>query len=273
MLELEGDGPPYVLLHGFADSADTWRLTLDRLGRADRRAIAVDLPGFAAASRLRPGPVLPQLEEFGAALVAHVAREEPDAPPVIAGNSLGGCLALRLGERLGEALGGVFAVSPAGLDMAPWLGVIERDRLLRALLAAPVPLPSAVVRDVVGRVYRVLAFADQGKVESRVVSAFTSHHRDRATVARFLDTGRRLLPELHEPFEDLAAIPCPVLVVWGTRDRMVMSTGAERIAAALPGARVELLPGCGHCPQIEEADRFAELLLEFPRPSAPAGAA
>ncbi|MCW2990833.1 MAG: alpha/beta hydrolase fold protein, partial [Solirubrobacterales bacterium] len=47
-LELEGDGPPMLLLHGFADSADTWRRTLDRLARRGRRALAVDLPGFGA---------------------------------------------------------------------------------------------------------------------------------------------------------------------------------------------------------------------------------
>src|SRR5881392_1373577 len=45
VLELEGSGPPLVLLHGWADSADTWRPLLDRLGRIGRRAIAVDLPG------------------------------------------------------------------------------------------------------------------------------------------------------------------------------------------------------------------------------------
>jgi pimeloyl-ACP methyl ester carboxylesterase len=269
VLELEGDGPPYVFLHGFADSADTWRLALDRLGRADRRAIAVDLPGFAAASRLRPGRVLPQLEGFAAALVEHVSAESSDAgPPVVVGNSLGGCLALRLAEEVANAVGGVCAVAPAGLGMAPWFGLIERDRLLRALLAAPVPIPGPVVRDAVGRVYRMLAFADQGKVEQTVVSAFTAHHADRPTVARFLDTGRRLLTELHDPFEDLARIECPVLVVWGTRDRLVLPAGADRVAEAVPGTRVELFDGCGHCPQIEEAEAFTELLLDFPAPRA-----
>jgi pimeloyl-ACP methyl ester carboxylesterase len=270
VLELEGEGAPYVLLHGFADSADTWRLTLDHLGRADRRAIAVDLPGFASAGRLAPGAVLPQMDGFVDALVAHVAAESEEGAgaPVVVGNSLGGSLALRLAERDGGELGGICAVAPAGLDMAPWFGLIERDRLLRALLAAPVPIPTPVVREVVGRVYRVLAFADQRKVEGKVAAAFSAHHADRATVARFMDTGRRLLPELHDPFEDLARIACPVLVVWGTRDRMVMHSGAERLLEALPAARLELLPGCGHCPQIEEADAFAELLLDFPSPRA-----
>ncbi|HEY6779990.1 MAG TPA: alpha/beta fold hydrolase, partial [Thermoleophilaceae bacterium] len=48
-LELEGDGPPLLLLHGWADSADTWRLVLDRLARLERRALALDLPGFGTA--------------------------------------------------------------------------------------------------------------------------------------------------------------------------------------------------------------------------------
>ena len=52
VLELEGDGPPLLLIHGYADSADTWRLVLDELARRDRRAIAIDLPGFGRADRL-----------------------------------------------------------------------------------------------------------------------------------------------------------------------------------------------------------------------------
>src|SRR5205823_12442045 len=68
-LELEGDGPPLLLLHGFADSADTWRRTLDRLGRADRHALALDMPGFGAADRLARGAVLPQLDAFARAAV------------------------------------------------------------------------------------------------------------------------------------------------------------------------------------------------------------
>ncbi len=71
VLELEGDGPPLLLLHGYADSADTWRLTLDRLARANRRAFAVDLPGFGRADALEPDPILPQLDA-----VADAALEE-----------------------------------------------------------------------------------------------------------------------------------------------------------------------------------------------------
>jgi pimeloyl-ACP methyl ester carboxylesterase len=83
-------------------------------------------------------------------------------------------------------------------------------------------------------------------------------------VAALLDSGRRLLPELATAPFDLAAVGCPVLLVWGTRDRMVPHTGARVVLDALPATRVELIEDCGHCPQLEATGALLELLLEFP---------
>lgn len=263
-LELEGDGPPLLLLHGFADSADTWRRTLDRLARRGRRALALDMPGFGAAGGLDPGPVLPQLDVFAAAAVRRLHHATGEAP-VVAGNSLGGCVALRLAERLDVKLAGVVPVAPAGFDHPVWFRVIETAPLVRALLHSPLPVPERVVRGAVGMAYRRLAFARPREAAADVVSAFTGHHRDRRMVARYLATGRRLLPELHHPF-DLTKVEVPVLLVWGERDRMVPSSGSRHVLEAL-GERGSvdyvLVPHCGHCPQIEEPDRFAELLMAF----------
>ncbi len=263
VLELEGDGPTLVLLHGYADSADTWRLVLDRLARAERSALAVDLPGFASAARLDDGPVLPQHDRFVDAVVREAAQEGGDA--VVVGNSLGGALALRAAQRGDEIpLAGVVPIAPAGFDMARWFTLIERNPVLQAVLALPAPVPEPVLRQAVGRVYGMLAFAHAGVVDHDVVNAFTSHHRDRATVVRYLRTARRLLPELTHPFE-LERVRCPVLLVWGDHDRMLSPRGADQVVAALPETQVEVIEGCGHCPQIEAAARVSELLLDFPR--------
>jgi pimeloyl-ACP methyl ester carboxylesterase len=263
-LELEGRGPPLLLLHGWADSADTWRLALDRIARRGRGALAVDLPGFGDASPLAPGPMLPQLDDFARAALDYLA---PGGGAVVCGNSLGGCVTLRLAERAELGLRGIVPVAPAGLDMARWFTLVERDVVLRVLLAAPVPVPGFAVRRAVGEVYRRLAFAHPGEVDARVVSTFARHLGDRDSVARRLALGRRLLPELRWPFRP-ERIACPVLLVWGARDLMVFQTGAQRILDAADEARLEVIEDCGHCPQIEATERLCDLLLDFPSPDA-----
>lgn len=263
VLELEGDGPPLLFLHGFADSADTWRPVLDLLGRQDRRALAVDLPGFGVSSPLRVGDVLPQLDRFAAGAVRHLA---PDGDVVACGNSLGGTIALRLAER-DLPLAGVVPIAPAGLDMARWFAILERDPGVRALLDIPFPLPERLIRTAVGEVYRRMVFAAPRSARGEQISAFTRHHRNRAAVGRFLATGRRLLPELADPYR-LDRVRVPVLLVWGRQDRMVYHRGARQVLEAVPHARLELIDRCGHCPQLEATERLVELLSDFPPPVA-----
>ncbi|MBS1869966.1 MAG: alpha/beta fold hydrolase [Actinobacteria bacterium] len=262
VLELEGRGDPILLLHGWSDSADTWRCVLARLGREERRAVAVDLPGFGTATPLEDGPMLPQLDAFARAALAYAGAggRRRGRRGVVVGNSLGGCVALRLAERAPEAVERVVALAPAGLDMARWLALIEHDQLLRVLVHAPVPFPARIVRGAVARAYRSLAFADPGAVEPGIVRAFAKHHPDRAALVRMLASGRRVLPELHDPF-DFAAIRCRVQLVWGDSDRLVFHRGAQRLLAAVPGSTLELIERCGHSPHIEHPDRVVRLLL------------
>ena len=261
VLELEGRGPGIVLLHGWGDSADTWRPLLAELAVRGRRAIAVDLPGFGKATRLRRGAILPQLDDFAGALVLEWGGGEP---VVVAGNSLGGCVALRLGENAELPLAGVVPVAPAGLEMPGWFDLVERDPIIRRLLDIPIPVPGALVRSLVAGAYRELAFSHPKAAQRQVVDAFTAHHGSRQRAAVLLESGRRLLPELATAPFDLAAIACPVLLVWGTRDRMVPHTGARVVLDALPATRVELIENCGHCPQLEATGQLLELLLAFP---------
>jgi pimeloyl-ACP methyl ester carboxylesterase len=261
VLELEGRGPGIVLLHGWGDSADTWRPLLAELAARGRRAIAVDLPGFGKATRLRPGAILPQLDDFAGALVLEWGGGEP---VVVAGNSLGGCVALRLAENPELPLTGVVPVAPAGLEMPGWFDLVERDPIIRRLLDIPIPVPGALVRSLVAGAYRELAFSHPKAAQRQVVDAFTAHHGSRQRAAALLASGRQLLPELATAPFDLAAIACPVMLVWGTRDRMVPHTGARVVLDALPETRVELIEGCGHCPQLEATGQLLELLLAFP---------
>lgn len=263
-LETEGDDRrPLLLLHGWSDSADTWRPLMRELARRGRRAIAIDLPGFGRADRLdRDEPILPQLDRFTAAAVNELSERAGGEPALIVGNSLGGCAAMRAAEDPALPVAAIAPIAPAGLDMAAWFPLVESAPLIRAILRAPVPFPEVVVREAVGRAYSTLAYARPRAVDRAVISSFTRHVRSRRDVIRVLATGRRLLPEIQDPFR-LERIACPTLLIWGERDRMVYSTGAERVLREVDGARLELIPDCGHCPQVEAADRVAELLGEL----------
>lgn len=263
-IELDGDGPPILCLHGFADSADTWRPLLERMAEAGRGAMAIDLTGFGAAAELDPKePLLPQWDALVVAAIDDLSIRGGREDVVVVGNSLGGCLAMRAAQRLELPIAGIVPIAPAGLHMARWFSIIEGERLIRLLRLSPLPVPEVVVREVVSRVYRALAFHDPRVVDQATVASFAKHIGTIERSMGVLDVGRRLLPELESPF-DLKAIGRPLLLVWGEHDRMVYTDGAERVLRTVDYSDIEILPGCGHCPQVEVPDRLAELLLAFP---------
>jgi pimeloyl-ACP methyl ester carboxylesterase len=254
-LEVQGDGPGIVLLHGWTNSADTWRPLLRELARRHRRAIAVDLPGFGDATPLSPGAVLPQLDLFASELVHGWAGEEP---VVVAGASLGGCLALRLAETPGDLrLAGVVPVAPDGLELPSWFDPIEQDPIVRKLLSMPIPVPGELVR----RGRERLVFRNPNQSQQALVEALGRDGETRADVAALLESGRKLAPELlNAPF-DFVGIRCPVLLVWGDSDRGLPHSDARMALDAFPTTHVELIEGCGRQPHLEATRRLADLLL------------
>jgi pimeloyl-ACP methyl ester carboxylesterase len=263
-LAATGAGPPYLLLHGFADSADTWRPLLGELSAAGRGAAAIDLAGFATAGGLEPGsPMLGQWDLMVNQAVRELSEAHDGQPVYIAGNSLGGCLAIRAAQRREMPLAGIVPIAPAGLEMARWFPIIEGERLIRLLRLSPVPIPELAVREVVGRVYSNLAFSTPGRASAEAIASFTRHIPSVERSSEILDIGRQLLPELEDPFR-LERIDCPLLLVWGDRDRMVYTGGAERVLRTVPYSDIEVIPDCGHCPQVEVPARLCRMLLAFP---------
>ena len=247
-----GEGTPTVLLHGWLDNADTWLAILDRLAVADRPAVAYDLPGFGTAPPQDDGPVLDQVVDFAAAAV-ELAGERTGRKVVVAGNSLGGWVSLRLAERDDLPLAGIVPIGPAGLRMAPAFFTLDRIPAVSRIISFPAPVPPAVTRSVAGRLYRTLAFADGGAVDPVVVDRFTRFHVERSVIRTRIEYAKRLRAELEDPF-DAGAIRVPVSVIWGEADRLCMPAAAEDLAERIPHAKVTMLPGVGHTPQIEAPD-------------------
>ena len=151
-------------------------------------------------------------------------------------------------------------VSPDGLETPAWFDAIEEDPIVRRLLALPIAVPNALVRSAGDGAFRRLAFSDPAASQRRRGRA--DAHDD---VAALMASGRGLLPELSAAPYDLVGIRCPVLLVWGDLDGMRPAAGARHVLGSLPTTTVELIEGCGPCPQLEATGRLLELLLPFPR--------
>ena len=121
-LSVEGDGPAFLFLHGYTDSADTWRYVLTELGKRGRAAVAVDLPSHGHADTHADAPVLPQLKAFASAL----AERHPGS--ILAGNSLGGLAALLAAEDPALPVAGVVPIGPAGIGYERWFLALSLGR-------------------------------------------------------------------------------------------------------------------------------------------------
>jgi pimeloyl-ACP methyl ester carboxylesterase len=259
-LEVEGDGPAFVLLHGYSDTADTWRPLLRELAARGRRAIAVDMPGFGQADDFRPGPMLPQLDEFTADLARDLAGA--GGPVALIGNSLGGCASLRAGQDPELPLSAIVPVSPAGLGHQPWVDLIARDPVVHRVLRSGVPLPMGIVRWTVRAAYGRLASAGPARADVEAMSAYVRQYRTAADARRMVARARLILGELHNPYE-LERIEVPLLMIWGNHDLLTPLRGSRLVLDAVPHSRLEVLEDCGHCSQIEEPHTLAALIVDF----------
>jgi len=259
VLEVDGEGPPVLLLHGFTDSADGWRPVLRALARGARRAVAVDLPGSGAADPVAREGVLEDLSRFAQAFVAQYAGE---AGAVLAGHSLGGLLALRAAERGDERLRAIAPISPAGLGyhaQVRWVeaGLQALGPIVRLTHRAPVPAP--LVRSGVRWFYRSrLPDADPD-----LARHYAEHFRGMSDIRRFGRISRCLAEEIRAHPLRIDRIGTRVLLIWGGRDRICDVAGATALLDAVPGSRLVVLDECGHCPQGQDPEGVARLLLEL----------
>lgn len=260
-IEVHGSGPPAVLLHGWCDSADSWRNLLERYRDLGRSAIAYDMPGFGFSQPVDfPEPILESQVRFASAAVRRAA-DEHGAEVILAGNSLGGWTTLRAAEQSGLPLAGIVLVAPAGIQMSPWFFRLDTLPWVSELLAIPTPVPQAVVRSVVAQAVRRVGFGEPERIDERFVRSFSLHNRDRRWARLRIAAVRSTKAELERPF-DPSRIDVPAVVVWGTRDVLCLPAGAEPLAATL-GARLELIPRCGHLPQVERPELVLAAIEEL----------
>jgi pimeloyl-ACP methyl ester carboxylesterase len=256
-----GSGAPLVLLHGFTDTWRTWELVLGALQRR-HDVLAVTLAGHAGGPRLE-APLADGM------LADHVERAMDAAgfaTAHVAGNSLGGFVALELAAR-GRAES-VVALAPAGGwardDWGAAMRTLDHYERLQELVRAAAPHASALLATDAGR-----RRATQDIVEryEHIPVELLAHQMLGAAAC----TGATALIE-HARVAgwpvDAERIDCPVRVVWGTSDRLLPwpSAAARYRSDWLPHADWVVLDGVGHCPQLDVPHETLDLISSFISP-------
>ena len=241
-----GSGPAAVFIHGYPLDHRLW---VDQLAATSRlrRAMAPDLRGHGTSES--SGEAILTMERLADDIAALLAGLGVDRADVV-GLSMGGYVALALWERHPQLFRTLTLVDTrAGADNpearagrdATATRIVEHgttalaDELLPVLLGPNAP---ALARA------RLRTMIEATPYETAV--GVLAGMRDRADRTGLLET-----------------ISVPVLVVTGADDRLIPPEQARLLAAAIPGARFEIIPGAGHLPPIEAPEALSRLLVDF----------
>ncbi|OIK01359.1 alpha/beta fold hydrolase [Streptomyces colonosanans] len=251
-----GNGEPLLLLHGIGHHRQAWDPVMDILA-AERDVIAVDLPGFGASPGL-PNGLAYDLSTVVPALGSLCEALRIDRPHV-AGNSLGGLLALELGRE--KLVRTVTALSPAGF----WTPAERRyafavlAAMRRAARSMPLPVVERLSHTTAGRtVLTSTIYARPGRRSPEAVVAETLALAHAEGFAESLRAGASV-----RFTEDVPGLP--VTVAWGTRDRILVRRQGVRAKQMIPKARLVRLPGCGHVPMNDDPALVARVILDGSR--------
>ena len=247
-----GSGEPLLLLHGITHRRQAWDTVVPLLA-PERDVIAVDLPGHGESDDLPAGfdGTTPALVEAVEALARDLGLDRPH----VAGNSLGGLIALEMAAR-GTARSAT-ALSPAGF-WSPLGRTWARSVLGGASAVLRRMGPQRLDRALASRPGRAaltgLIIAHPSRQDPAVLAA------DLAGLARPRQGFATMLGALGGwSVPQRSAVP--TTVGWGSRDMLLPRRQIRALRRALPDAHVLVLPDCGHVPMADDPELVAELIL------------
>ncbi|HUF25616.1 MAG TPA: alpha/beta hydrolase [Gemmatimonadaceae bacterium] len=256
-------GPPIILIHGFATCSFLWRNVGPMLAEAACTAYAVDLFGYGESDRPFDADfsIAAQAEYLDAAMTAlRVARA------TLVGVDLGGGVAMRVAATRPERVERLVLINSIGLDAFPGddIRLLNRNtakfvlRVRRGVMGAA-PLLTPILEGSV---------LSPEHMPPRLVARYLAPYVGQDGVNHLLLLARSIDSDDLEDL-DLRAIQAPTLILWGEEDRWLDDRLPDRLANAIPGARLVRIPGIARLLPEENPERAAEEIIDFLREREP----
>lgn len=253
----DGSAPPIILIHGYTASVYVWKTTAPLLAAAGFRVIAVDLLGFGYSEKPRWFDYSIQSQ---ARMVTRFMDRLGIGRAVVVGSSYGGAVASTITldnpERV-EKLVLVDAVINDDLKSHPVLRLAS----LRGVGEVITPFLSDSKTFMRYRMHGTLAKANHHMITDerienirRPLHAADGHHSLLATSRNW--SASHIERDAHQ-------INQPTLIIWGEEDTVIPIKDGYKLHEEILNSRFVVLKDCGHVPQEEKSDLFAELVTEF----------
>jgi pimeloyl-ACP methyl ester carboxylesterase len=240
VVEERGEGRPFLLLHGGAGPASMARFAGLLAERHHVRVITPTHPGFARTKRPDELKSIKGLAQVYSALLDHLGVDYV----TVIGNSVGGWIAAELALLANPRVSGVVLVGATGIEV-PGHPIADVSKLtLPEIMTLSYHNPKPFMVDPASMTDDQRAI---GAANRSAMQVYAPRSAD-------LTLGDRL-----------AKVAVPVLVISGESDRIVDPEYGRAYAAAIPGARFELLAGTGHMPQIETPELLLETIWNYGR--------
>ena len=264
--------PALVLIHGFGAASGHWRHNAGELAAAGWCVYAIDLVGFGASSQPGHRRDRPLDNRLWARQLQGFLEQVVQGPAVLVGNSLGSLVAITCAVFFPVWVHGVVAaplpdptlLMPLQRRQRPWRRQVKRQlvvvlcRLLPLELLVPLiartPLLDLGLRS---------AYSDQRAVdrELRRLVARPALRPRAARALRAMSIGMALRPHGATAAVLLEQMRQPLLVLWGSHDRLVPPEISERLHRHKGDLELQLLPKLGHCPHDEKPELFNRHVL------------
>ncbi len=243
------DADAVVLIHGLGNNAARdWSRVIPAL--AESYAVyALDLPGFGQSDK---GNHLYSPKNYVLAIEAVLSERVP-RPFALIGHSMGGAIVLAYAAAYPRRVRRLVAVDAAGVLQAS----VYAEFLGRATAGRAIGMEmrwfDSLVRTIQDRAERLPArselILENAEARRRLL-------RGEPTAIAGLALAE------HDLSRALRSIAAPTLVIWGSNDKVAPLRTGQAVAGVIPGARLVVIPGAGHEPQLEAPQRFNAIVLD-----------
>ena len=249
-----GRGSEVILIHGLGGSWDNWKIIIPLLS-IRHRGYALDLPGFGLSDTPEISYTIPFMASAVLAFMKDAGVEKAD----FVGHSMGGHVLLELALNNPERIRHMILLDASGTQNL-W-EPLRRLALMGLELLEKNPdwLAPGWARQIVES-----QFYKQGKESKEMVKFFTAalqRPEGRQLVRSFSKAAHGILkyPLGHR----LREIRSSTMVVWGQNDKVLSLKHAVKLNREIIGSQMQVIPRCGHIPQLEKPEELARIMLEY----------